>query len=85
MAAEKSICIDYAGREKLKIFPQSKNSKLLVSNLLNVNGLKILNSKILNSINKLKWTYYMVKGKIECSIRFLYNSEGTLELYLFVY
>lgn len=41
MASHKSICIDYAGRKIFKTLPQSKDSKLLVKDLLKQNGLQV--------------------------------------------
>ena len=78
MAAEKSICINYAGREKLKIFPQSKNSKLLVSNLLSVNGLKILNSNDCNGYTQFKCKNKKTKKHILLNI-FFANFKFDLE------
>jgi len=54
MASEKSICIDYAGREILKILPQSNNSKRLVSELLIINGLNIISARALNGFTQFK-------------------------------
>ena len=57
MAAEKSICIDYAGRKIEKKLSQSKNPDDLIENLLIINSLKIITKSNLNGYSKYKCKY----------------------------